>query len=116
MYYLGKKDDYFRIKCEKCNKVLLFDKKYFVETYSDDFCKSNTPLQCSCGNVTNGVIKSNKIDSSSNINLPRCPTCSSTNIEKISGANKAASVAVFGILSLGHISKTFKCKNCGMKF
>jgi len=37
MYYLGKKDDYFRIKCDKCGKVLLFDNKYFIETSNDNF-------------------------------------------------------------------------------
>ena len=49
-------------------------------------------------------------------NIPKCPTCGSADIEKISGTNKVASAAMFGVFSLGHISKTFKCKNCGMKF
>ena len=49
-------------------------------------------------------------------NVPKCPTCGSTNIEKISGANKVTSAVVFGVFSLGHISKTFKCKNCGYKW
>ena len=49
-------------------------------------------------------------------NIPHCPTCGSTNIEKISGVNKVGSAALFGVFSLGHISKTFRCKNCGMKF
>ena len=49
-------------------------------------------------------------------NVPHCPTCGSTNVEKISGLNKVASGALFGIFSLGHISKTFKCKNCGYKW
>lgn len=49
-------------------------------------------------------------------NIPHCPTCGSTNVEKISGLNKVGSAALFGVFSLGHISKTFRCKNCGMKF
>lgn len=49
-------------------------------------------------------------------NLPKCPACGSTNIQKISTASKVGAGIVFGVFSLGHISKTFKCKNCGYKF
>lgn len=49
-------------------------------------------------------------------NVPKCPTCGSTNIEKISGVNKVASAGLFGLFSLGHISKTFRCKNCDYKW
>jgi len=88
LYYLGKKDDRFRIECEKCGKVLLFDKKYFIETDKDDVCQSNTPLQCSCGNITNGIIKSKKPNEKSeydksNSHLTHCPHCGSTNIQLV---------------------------------
>ena len=49
-------------------------------------------------------------------NIPKCPICQSTNIHKISTANKVGSVALIGLFSVGHISKTFKCDNCGAKF
>lgn len=49
-------------------------------------------------------------------NIPKCPICSSTKIHKISLTNKAASVLVFGVLSAGHVSKTYKCDTCGAKF
>ncbi|CAB1252333.1 DZANK-type domain-containing protein [Ruminococcaceae bacterium BL-6] len=49
-------------------------------------------------------------------NLPKCPVCGSTNIQKISTASKIGAGIAFGVFSLGHISKTFKCKNCGYKF
>ncbi len=49
-------------------------------------------------------------------NLPKCPICSSTNIKKISLTNKAASALAFGVLSAGHVSKTYKCNTCGAKF
>lgn len=45
-------------------------------------------------------------------NQPHCPTCGSTNIRKISGVERGASVAAFGIFSK-KINKTFKCGNCG---
>lgn len=49
-------------------------------------------------------------------NSPKCPVCHSPSIEKISLGNKVGSVALVGVLAIGHISKTFKCKSCGYKF
>lgn len=49
-------------------------------------------------------------------NVPKCPICGSTNLEKISLGNKAGSVAAFGVFAVGHVSKTYKCKSCGSKF
>lgn len=49
-------------------------------------------------------------------NKPKCPTCGSTNVEKISGANKVGKAVLFGVLAAGSISKTFHCKNCGYKW
>jgi hypothetical protein len=51
-----------------------------------------------------------------NKNIPHCPVCSSTNIQKISGASKVGKAALFGVFSLGSISKQFKCNSCGYKF
>lgn len=44
--------------------------------------------------------------------VPKCPTCSSTNIKKIGTGERMGSVIMFGILSK-KINKTFKCNNCG---
>lgn len=49
-------------------------------------------------------------------NVPKCPTCGSNNLQKISAANKVGSVALFGIFAAGHVNKTWKCLNCGSKF
>lgn len=46
------------------------------------------------------------------LNKPKCPTCGSTNIKKIGGIERGASIAAFGIFSK-KINKTFKCNNCG---
>lgn len=43
---------------------------------------------------------------------PKCPTCSSTNVHKISAGERVASVGLFGLFSK-KINKTFKCKDCG---
>lgn len=49
-------------------------------------------------------------------NVPKCPICGSTSINKISMTNKAASTIAFGIFAVGHVSKTYKCSNCKSKF
>ncbi len=43
---------------------------------------------------------------------PECPTCHSKNIQRISGVERGASVAMLGLFSK-KINKSFKCKNCG---
>lgn len=48
-------------------------------------------------------------------NTPHCPFCQSTNIHKISGTERAASIVGLGIFSK-KINKSFKCKNCGGTF
>lgn len=45
-------------------------------------------------------------------NQPHCPTCGSTNIQKLDVIDRAVSVGMFGLAS-NKINKSFKCKNCG---
>lgn len=46
---------------------------------------------------------------------PKCPTCQSTNIKKVSATSKVASVAMFGLLSQ-KVKKQFHCNNCGYEW
>ena len=46
---------------------------------------------------------------------PRCPTCSSTNIKKISELRRGVHAAAWGLLSTTARSQ-FECKNCGYKW
>ena len=48
-------------------------------------------------------------------NKPKCPTCNSTNIEKISLSRKAVGGLAFGLFS-SNVRKTMHCKNCGYKW
>lgn len=43
---------------------------------------------------------------------PKCPQCTSTNIERISTTSRMMSLATVGLAS-GKIGKQYKCKNCG---
>lgn len=48
-------------------------------------------------------------------NAIKCPTCGSTNVERISTTAKVAGVVTFGLLSKTARSQ-FKCKHCGYKW
>lgn len=47
--------------------------------------------------------------------VPKCPTCQSTNISKISGGKRWLTTGLFGLAS-SDIGKTMKCNNCGYKW
>lgn len=46
---------------------------------------------------------------------PKCPTCGSTNIKKISDLERGVSVGMWGLFS-SKIGKTMKCNSCGHKW
>lgn len=50
-----------------------------------------------------------------NQNKPKCPTCGSTNIRKISTGSKVFGAAMFGLFSKTARSQ-FECKHCGYKW
>lgn len=48
-------------------------------------------------------------------NRPKCPTCGSTNIEKISVGKKLSGGFLFGIFS-SDVRNTMHCRDCGAKW
>ncbi len=48
-------------------------------------------------------------------NKPKCPTCQSTNLKKISATSKVMNTAMFGIFGTKR-HKTFHCNNCGYEW
>ncbi len=46
---------------------------------------------------------------------PKCPTCGSTNTEKISALSKGVSVGLFGIFSQ-KVKHQYRCKTCGYEW
>lgn len=48
-------------------------------------------------------------------NTPKCPTCGSTNIQKISGTKRWLSAGLFGLAS-SDVGKSMVCKSCGFKW
>ena len=57
----------------------------------------------------------NENDNPKQQNTPKCPTCGSTNIEKISAGKKAIGFVAVGVFS-SNLGKTMHCKNCGYKW
>lgn len=45
-----------------------------------------------------------------------CPYCKSTNVHKISGIGKVASIGLFGIFALPGATKQFHCRDCKANF
>lgn len=63
-----------------------------------------------CKNCAKGyVVEQKKIRPA--MNVPQCPTCGSTKIEKIGTVERATSIIGLGLLSK-KINKTYKCLNC----
>lgn len=60
-------------------------------------------------------LEQQKSSKAQNSNRPKCPTCGSTNIEKISVTKKAFGGAMFGIFS-SDVRNSMHCKNCGAKW
>lgn len=58
------------------------------------------------------IKKEQQVQNKQDLNVPKCPTCQSTNIRKIGAGERVASVLGLGIFSK-KINKTWKCNNCG---
>lgn len=65
--------------------------------------------------VVEQYIQADRAKKQGSENVPKCPTCNSTNIEKISLTKKAVGGALFGLFS-SDVRKTMHCKNCGAKW
>ena len=87
------------IKCSKCNVQLI---KLSTENKRLD-------------KQVEEIRKQTQESHSSQQNIPKCPTCGSTNVKRITTANRAVSVLTLGILS-GKIGKNYECLDCKAKW
>lgn len=72
---------------------------------------NGAPKEFNCESMTDFHNRQQSIRSSK----PKCPTCGSTNIQKINTLKRTSSIIGFGILSK-NIGKTYECKKCGYKW
>ena len=57
----------------------------------------------------------NQVDAKFESNVPKCPTCGSTNIEKIRATKRWITVGLFGLGS-SDAGKSMRCRDCGYKW
>lgn len=90
----------YNFHCDKCGN----------ETYLEAENEYEKVLICeNCAETY--VIEHKKEKQYQALNIPKCPTCGSTNIKPITGSERAVSVIGLGLLSK-KINKSFKCLNC----
>lgn len=118
--YVGENNN--RIICPDCSGEL-----FLVETnmpsvdvfsltdISNDFNFTKSMMELYDINPIEYQLKIGQFKQQINNNKPKCPTCNSTNIEKISVGKKAVGGFMFGLLS-SDVRKTMHCKNCGYKW
>lgn len=112
--------------CENCGKLftelnltVLEFKNIFMRYknidlfYEMDKLKKENPIDFQ--------IKYNELENSysskpsSKSNTPKCPTCGSTNIKKISGGKRWLTTGIFGLAS-SDVGKNMQCNSCGAKW
>lgn len=104
MYYVGKEDEAVAYieKFFQCDNNIA---KEAFKIYKEKTGPPPSPQQVAYANAV----------AREALNKPKCPTCSSKNVQKISSLSKAGSVAVFGIFSQ-KVRHQFKCNNCGYEW
>lgn len=120
------------IKCKRCNTIVIdtnmtgeeFQKKCFIEHkngndfYEEDIAKMlGKPDQFDETSSKQRIAENIRLNSSKESvkNLPKCPTCQSTNIKKMSTTSKAINAGLFGVLG-NRRKKQFHCNNCGYEW
>lgn len=94
-----------------------FDKRYEI------ICKYQYPYeynyeqeQQKTEDYYNKLQQKTRQKTNNQLNKPKCLICQSTNLSKITVAQKAGKITLFGIFGMGDNGKTWKCNNCGSKF
>ena len=89
--------------CSKCNCELEFLSNHDCDTEEAERVRKGIPSSYDPTKDPRCV---------SYIPVITCPTCSSTNVKKISKAARAFSIGTWGLAS-NKIYKSFECKTCG---
>lgn len=119
--------------CDKCN-IELMDWKVAekIYLYGYDNIKDKYPneyqiiIRYRQTNGTKGTYKNSSSMSkpvvinanahnSQSTNVPKCPTCGSTNVHKISTGKKALGFLTVGVFS-SNFGKSYECENCKYKW
>lgn len=120
MKYLSTSEGMILAQCEECGKILKF--------YEYQLDEISQGIECFCGNISNEITglphqRENKVQvtyiqpqhQTVDVGIPKCPTCGSSNVQRISGARKVGGAVMFGLFS-SSIRKSFMCKDCGYRW
>ena len=100
---------------ENTAKLIWVDLCQYYENLEENFKKDHPEDYEDIKEIGKQIGELSKLIKPTPSNLPTCPTCGSTNIQKISGLNRAAHGYMFGLFSKTAKSQ-FCCKNCGYKW
>ena len=108
-----------KYKCVNCGKEISPTRSYYCP-----YCNFEQPLEGRAEAYCPRCGKTTYINKEGKKSLPvfetspsvSCPYCNSTNTQKISTANKVGSALVFGVFSLGKVTKQWHCNNCKSDF
>jgi DNA-directed RNA polymerase subunit RPC12/RpoP len=66
-----------------------------------------------CGEITYKKLNESVLNSAPQV---KCTYCNSTDVKKITTASKVGSAALFGIFSVGKLTKEWHCNKCNSNF
>ena len=105
-----------------CDTGLKFDEANIIRKISSDNELLNAMIELKKNDIIEYNLKMSQFRTQVNqqkqqqeSNVPKCPTCQSINIKKISTTSKITSVAMWGLLSQ-KVKKTYHCNKCGYEW
>lgn len=140
-WYIIDEDYLYKKSCKECPEIICIEKQDFVKKFECPDCgglsgtleENDQKLGVRCNNCgklhimlekkgvcedrrTNGANKNpqpQSISSSTNASksIPKCPTCGSTKIKRISASSKVGNIMLFGLFG-NKRKKQFHCNDC----
>lgn len=128
MKYVKEENGWIYGQCSECGQIMKFRKNDLQFIERTKLYRLPEQVECFCeeqSDVITDVVLADRPQiqyverATSNVvqevNLPKCPTCGSYDVEKISLGSKAAGYVAFGIFS-SNVRRSYKCKNCGYRW
>lgn len=104
-----------KINCPKCNTLISETVRSCPQCSFDGISSYLLQLEKEKQSKIVGCTYNCESMQSKEKNIPKCPTCQSTDIKKISTMSKVSSVALWGLFSQ-KVKKQWHCNNCGSEW
>lgn len=105
------KQDFTKIICALDKMTPEERRKVAHSAPYDNICKYHFSNEYGHIEKTSKTHKNGTSNPTENINIPRCPTCGSTNVEPISHLRKLGGLLTIGLASKS-VGKTYRCLDC----